>query len=43
MTSRSERERTFAQANVRYIFFILVILLVFGYLLFGLMDLQLSA
>ncbi len=41
MTSRSERERTFAQANGRYLFFILVILLVFGYLLFGLMDLQL--
>ncbi len=41
MTSHSERERTFIQANGRYIIFIFVILLVFGYLVFGLMDLQL--
>jgi penicillin-binding protein 2 len=42
MTSHSERERTFIQANGRYIVFILIILLVFGFLVFGMMDLQLN-
>ncbi len=41
MTSRSARDRTFVQANGRYILFALIILLIFGYLLLGLMDLQL--
>ncbi len=41
MTNHSERERTFIQANGRYIVFIFVILLIFGYLVFGLVDLQL--
>lgn len=41
MTNHSERERTFIQANGRYIFFIFIILLVFGYLTYGLMGLQL--
>lgn len=41
MTSHSERDRTFIQANGRYIVFIFIILLVFGFLIHGLMDLQL--
>ncbi len=41
MTNHSARDRSFAQANGRYLFFVLVILLIFGYLLLGLLDLQL--
>ncbi len=41
MTSRSEKERSFLQANGRYLFFILIILAIFAYLLRGLMDMQL--
>ncbi len=41
LTNRSAKEHSFAQANGRYIFFILFILIAFGYLLLGLLDLQL--
>jgi len=41
MTSHSAKERSFVQANGRYIFFILFILIIFGYLILGLLKLQL--